>query len=86
MIRMRPLPRSFLLVSMFGLLISGIYTYSGRLNATWGITLLLIFGIMFAASLLSMTPTFEDLSGKAKAKKQNRAAKKTAKKAKKSRK
>ena len=80
MIRMMPLPRSFLLVSMFGLVISGVYTYSGRLNATWGITLLLIFGIMFAASLLSMTPTFEELGERNKGKKLKRAAKKTARK------
>ncbi len=58
---MRPLPRSFMLVSMLGLAISGVYTYSGRLDPTWGFTFILISGIMFVASVLSMTPPAEEL-------------------------
>ncbi len=58
---MRPLPRSFMLVSMLGLAISGVYTYSGRLSPTWGFTFILISGIMFVASVLSITPPSEEL-------------------------
>ncbi len=58
---MRPLPRTFMLASMLGLLISGVYTVSGRLDPTWGFTFMLISGIMFIASMLSITPTEEDL-------------------------
>ncbi len=58
MIELRPLPSSFMLTSMIGLAIAGVYTFSGRFDATWGFTFLLIFGIMFVASVFSMTPLY----------------------------
>ena len=56
----KPLPKSFMLISMLGLAIFGVYTLSGRIDSTWGFTMLLICGIMFVASILSMTPSDSD--------------------------
>jgi hypothetical protein len=42
-----------MLTSIVGFLISAFWIYGG--DKTWGITLMLFFGIMFIASLISMT-------------------------------
>ncbi len=63
----KPLPKSFMLVSMLGLAIFGVYTLSGRIDATWGFTLILISGIMFVASIISMTPSASEVKLQKKA-------------------
>jgi hypothetical protein len=50
-----PLKSSFLLVAMLGLIASGIYTYFGKIPTDWGFALILIFVLMFIASMVSMT-------------------------------
>lgn len=55
--KVAPLPGTFMLTGMIGLIVCAIYTLSGRLDMTWGITFSLIFALMFFASLLSMTPS-----------------------------
>lgn len=54
--RVAPLPGTFMLTGMIGFIVCGIYTLSGRLNMTWGISFSLVFALMFFASVLSMTP------------------------------
>ena len=53
---MAPLPASFMLLSILGLLISGTYMLFGRLPLSWGTAFLLVFAIMFIASVLAITP------------------------------
>ena len=53
-----PVTGGFMITSMLGLIICTVYTLSGRLDHTWGFTLILFFVIMFIASVVSMTPTF----------------------------
>lgn len=80
MIALRPLPSSFMVASMLGLAIFGVYTFSGRIDPTWGFTFLLIFGIMFVAAIFSMTPVYEDFKENAqKVKKSAPKPKKTKK-------
>ncbi len=50
----RPVPASFMWGSMIGLIITVVYTASGRLNQTWGFTFGLIFLLMFFASMVSL--------------------------------
>lgn len=57
----RPLPATFMLASMLGLIVTIVYTGSGRFDEwfngngnTWGFTFGLIFAIMFFASLVSL--------------------------------
>jgi len=52
----QPLPAGFMIASMFGLIISIVYTASGRWNKTWGFTLALLFAIMFISSMVSLEP------------------------------
>ncbi len=52
----RPLPVSFLLVGIFGTLIFGLWTYSGRVSKTWGITMVIFCLVLFIASLVSLEP------------------------------
>lgn len=54
--RVAPLPGTFMLTGMVGLVVCATYTISGRLDMTWGITFSLVFALMFFAALLSMTP------------------------------
>lgn len=48
-----PLTSGFMLTSMLGILISVFYLYPN--SKTWGFTMLLMFLLMFIASLISMT-------------------------------
>ncbi len=57
----RPLPATFMLASMLGLIITIVYTGSGRFDEwfagngnTWGFTFGLVFALMFFASLISL--------------------------------
>ncbi|MEA3430114.1 MAG: hypothetical protein U9R08_02485 [Nanoarchaeota archaeon] len=52
----RPLPSSFMVVGMFGLIVTSVYTISARLSLTWGFTFIVFFLIIFLASLLSLEP------------------------------
>lgn len=64
--RIAPLPGTFMLMAIFGLIISAVYTASGRLDLTWGFTFCLVFSIMFIASVISITPSFPKESIKKK--------------------
>jgi len=48
-----PLNGAFMASSILGVLISLMYVYS--INAKWGFAFIILFGIMFVASLVSMT-------------------------------
>ena len=52
-----PLPGTFMLTSMFGLIITLIYTSSGRIPIDYGVAFSIVFLIMFIASLKSITPS-----------------------------
>jgi hypothetical protein len=70
MYRIAPLPGTFMLMAMFGFIISAVYTVSGKLELSLGFSFCLVFGIMFVASVLSITPWFpKDLVEERKAKK-----------------
>jgi hypothetical protein len=58
---MEPLPATFTLISMFGLIVVGVFTFSQRIDLTWGVSFGLIFALMFIASMISITPKFGDL-------------------------
>ncbi len=51
-----PLPRTFMLTSMLGILIVTVYTVSGRISLEWGAAFDFVFVLMFIASVLSITP------------------------------
>ncbi len=51
-----PLPSSFFLISVLGLMISISFTISGRFNLSWGTAFSFAFGIMFIASIYSLEP------------------------------
>lgn len=53
-----PLPASFMLTSIVGLVIIAIFTASGRINADWGVSFGIVFAIMFVSSIVSITPEF----------------------------
>ena len=53
-----PLSGGFMITSIIGFIIITTYGISERIDKTWAVTLDLIFIIMFAASLLSITPMF----------------------------
>ena len=56
--RMEPLPATFTLISILGLIITTVFTVSGRIDASWGVSFDLVFGLMFIASMMSITPKF----------------------------
>jgi outer membrane biosynthesis protein TonB len=49
-----PLKSSFMLAAILGLIITTIYTVSGRISTDWGVALGIVFACMFFASLISM--------------------------------
>ena len=51
------LPGTFMLTGMFGLIITLIYTSSGRIPLDYGVAFCIVFLIMFLASLKSITPS-----------------------------
>ncbi len=48
-----PLKSSFMVTAMLGFLISAYWVYPQ--NMTWGIAFLIVFAVMFVASLISMS-------------------------------
>ena len=56
-----PLSGGFMVVSIVGLIASAIYTNSGALDTTWGVTLIIFCAIVFLASVISITPKGDDL-------------------------
>lgn len=55
---MEPLPATFSLISILGLVITTVFTISGRLDLSWGMAFDLVFTLMFVASMMSITPKF----------------------------
>jgi len=53
--------QSMFLLSIIGGIVSGAYTYSGRINASLGFAMTLVFVLMFISSLVTMTPTKEEM-------------------------
>ena len=51
------LPGTFMLISMFGLIITLIYTSSKRIPIDYGVAFCIVFLIMFLASLKSIMPS-----------------------------
>lgn len=56
--RMEPLPATFTLISILGLIITTVFTVSGRIELSWGVAFDLVFALMFIASMMSITPKF----------------------------
>jgi hypothetical protein len=56
-----PLPQSFFAMSMFGIMLSLWLMLSNRVDDTWGVTFLIVFGMMFIASFTSMAPSRHDV-------------------------
>jgi len=50
-----PLPGTFMLTSMFGLIITLVYTNSKRIPLDYGVAFSIVFLIMFLASIKSIT-------------------------------
>ena len=50
------LPGTFMLLGMFGLIITLIYTSSGRIPLDYGVAFSIVFLIIFLASIKSITP------------------------------
>lgn len=57
----RPLPASFMIVGLFGLIVSAVYTVSARIPVTWGFMFIVFFLIMFIAALVSLEPNKGDM-------------------------
>src|SRR3989338_7435718 len=92
LMRTTPLPGILMVVSILGLIIFGIYTFSGRISLTWGFTMILMSAIGLVASIISITPTARERKqaeetrieiGKIEEKIEKKKQKKTVKKAKK---
>jgi hypothetical protein len=67
-----PLPGTFMLLGLLGFLISAYWTFSGRFNLwfawagqdagnSFGFGFMVVFLVMFIASVASMTPSFDEL-------------------------
>lgn len=54
---MEPLPATFTLTSILGLIITTVFTISGRINLSWGVAFDLVFLIMFLSSMITITPS-----------------------------
>ncbi len=85
MIKMTPLPASFMLIGMLGLIITTVYTIYGKLDLSWGIAFDIVFACMFVASIISITPSEQkteeaEINLTARAKKTRKAGKRAGKK------
>ena len=67
-----PLSGTFMIISIIGIIISAQYTFSGTMNNifsflgpnagySFGAAFLLVFILMFIASVASITPSFDEL-------------------------
>jgi len=54
------LDASFMLAGIIGTIASILYTINGTLDHTWGFTFIIFFLIIFIASVVSITPRFEE--------------------------
>ena len=54
------MPATFTLISILGLIITTVFTVSGRVDLSWGVAFDLVFGLMFVASMISITPRFSN--------------------------
>ena len=81
MYRVAHLSKTFMIVSILGLFVSGWIMYK-EIAPSWGFTMLVIFGIMFIACFISMSkwPHQKKLRAKIGRIRAKRAAKKKAKK------
>ncbi len=70
-----PLNGTFMIISILGIVISSVYTFSGTFTRifafagpnggmSFGIAFLLLFILMFIASVVSITPSFDELKEK----------------------
>ena len=50
-----PLHGSFMLTSIVGFIISGLYIYEQLGQKSWGFTFMIFFAAMFVSSMISMT-------------------------------
>ncbi|MBI2144931.1 hypothetical protein HYU18_01270 [Candidatus Woesearchaeota archaeon] len=57
-VRIEPLPATFTLIAIFGLILTTVFTASGRIPLSWGAAFDLVFALMFIASMISITPRF----------------------------
>ncbi len=53
-----PLPATFSLIGLMGLIITTVFTASGRVPLSWGVAFDIVFALMFIASMISITPKF----------------------------
>lgn len=58
-VRTLPLPQSFFITSILGLIIAAFLTLSGKLDPTWGFAFCLVFVMMFIASFVTIHPKEE---------------------------
>ncbi len=58
--RIEPLPATFTLTGMLGLIITTVFTASGRVDLSWGIAFDVVFALMFIASIISISPIAAD--------------------------
>jgi len=59
--RVAPLSGAFMLTSMLGFLITTVYIVYEKISLPIGFSFDLIFVLMFIASIISMTPRYEEL-------------------------
>lgn len=53
--RAAPLSSSFFFAAILGFVLSGLYYQFGKLSADFAISFMILFGVMFVASMISMT-------------------------------
>ncbi len=58
-VRTLPLPQSFFITSILGLIIAAFLTLSRKLDPTWGFAFCLVFVMMFIASFVTIHPKEE---------------------------
>ncbi len=80
---MVPLPRTFMLTSILGLLVTTVYTAYGRLPLKWGVAFDTVFAIMLVASVISITPKWLENKAPKQSSPANKAKKPARKKSKK---
>ncbi len=52
----QPLPGTFMMMGIIGFTVSLIYTISGRIDPSWGVSFIIVFLVIVLASIKSMTP------------------------------
>jgi len=62
MFKRLPLPAGFMIIGIVGMIIFSIKLSYQTINLTWGFLMLILSIILFASSILSITPELPDLS------------------------